>query len=266
VPDGEMDRFIRFVKSVSQSVKFYKPEEITWREGDLVRVTIGSRKYEGKIVHIKGSKRFSLALKDSVIATVNLSPDLIEAIEHYTEEEGWVAEEVKGGETHLVMRTPSGRKKRKTKYNDREQPRSKDVEGDKKLLMAKARRLLFEIDDEHYENQREYQVTQAELMRVMKRLSPYKGVTAALEGELALCMFLGAMALQENTEAATERLRKAIEKVNETSMLRLRMRFYLAKLTNDKNGLMQIARIVNSWDARHLQRKQQEFVKETEQL
>lgn len=241
VNDREMATFMEFVKATEQHVRFYKPEEITWVEGEIVRVTIGSKTYEGEIVRVKGKKLFSLRLHNSLFATVTLTPDLLESAEGCTTE---------------------GRKKRSVKYEDRDVRKSKDPEGDKKLLTDTAKRLLFEPYDDTYINQRARQLMQKEVERVMKRLSPYKGVTAALEGELALAMFLGAAAIDGDTEAAAERMKRAIDKLADTSMLKLRMRCYLAKLTNDEAEITRIAETVKTWDHHHLQRKQQELMNE----
>ena len=110
---------------------------------------------------------------------------------------------------------------------------------------------------------RAYQVARNEVERVMRRVAPYKGVTAALEGELALAMFLGAMATGEDTEAATERMRAAIAKLIDSSMLKFRMRFYLAKLTDDQEEMARIMDTIGSWNLRKPQRKQEAFIKET---
>ena len=148
----------------------------------------------------------------------------------------------------------------------RERAKSKDVEGDKKLLTESARKLLFVLENLRWEKQREYQVTAKEVERVMIRLSSYKGVTAALEGELALAMFLGSKALKVNEEQATERMRTAITKLQDTSMLKLRMRFYLAKLTGDETELKTIQATIQGWNHQKLQRKQQELMNEIHHL
>ena len=76
-------------------------------------------------------------------------------------------------------------------------------------------------------------------------------------------MFLGAMATGEDTEAATERMRAAIAKLIDSSMLKFRMRFYLAKLTDDQEEMARIMDTIGSWNLRKPQRKQEAFIKET---
>jgi hypothetical protein len=100
----------------------------------------------------------------------------------------------------------------------------------------------------------------------MKRLARYKGFTAATEGELALTMFMGAMVTGENTEAATERLIKAMERLKDSSMLKFRMRFYLAKLTDDQEEMDRITESIRGWKAQGVQSKQREFLEEVQGL
>jgi len=109
-------------------------------------------------------------------------------------------------------------------------------------------------------------VTQKEMERAMKRLARYRGFTAATEGELALPLFMGAMVTGENTEAATERLKKAMERLKDSSMLKFRMRFYLAKLTDDQGELERITQSIQDWKKQGLQRKQREFLEEVKGL
>ena len=150
--------------------------------------------------------------------------------------------------------------------DDRDDYRSKDVEADKRLLFEKAFRLLFVLSDQQIGMLREYQVTQKEMERAMKRLARYKGFTAATEGELALPLFMGAMVTGENTEAATERLIKAMERLKDSSMLKFRMRFYLAKLTDDQEELERITQSIQDWKKQGLQSKQRAFLEEAQGL
>lgn len=288
VSDWEMGAFMAFVEENQQVVNFFSPEEMTWREGELVRVTIGSQLYEGRIVRIKGKRKkmFALEVKGLAFATIALTPDLVQAVE--TEEQSKrqsnrLTEKTKDRITekrHNNRLTENNdrqnnRLKRQTnritdnyrqrnREDDRDDYRSKDVEGDKKLLFEKAFRLLFVLTDQQVNRIREVQVTRMELERVMKRLKRYKGYTAATEGELALGMFMGAMVTKEQVEEATDRLRKAIEKLKDTSMLKFRMRFYLAKLTDDQEELDRITESIRGWKAQGVQTKQREFLEEVQ--
>jgi hypothetical protein len=263
VSDRDMRQFMAFVAENQQVVNYFSPEEIAWREGELVRVTIGTKEYEGKIVRIKGKRKkvFALAVENTAFATIELTPELMQSIQ--TEEQS------KRQRTRACSLGSS--KNRITdlkteKLDDRDDYRSKDVEADKKLLFEKAFRLLFVLSDQQIGMLREYQVTQKEMERAMKRLARYKGFTAATEGELALPLFMGAMVTGENTEAATERLRKAMERLKDSSMLKFRMRFYLAKLTGDQGEMERITQIIQSWKKQGLQRKQREFLEEVKGL
>lgn len=271
VSDHDMRQFMAFIAEHQQVVNYFSPEEIAWREGELVRVTIGTKDYEGKIVRIKGKRKkvFALEIKNTTFATVELTPELMQSIQ--TEEQikrqsnrltDLKTEEHKRQSNRI---TDNRQKNRITKkMDDRDDYRSKDVEGDKKLLFEKAFRLLFVLSDQQISMIREYQVTQKEMERAMKRLGRYKGFTAATEGELVLPLFMGAMVTGENTEAATERLKKAMERLKDSSMLKFRMRFYLAKLTGDQGEMERITQTIQDWKKQGLQRKQREFLEEVQ--
>lgn len=254
VSDRDMRQFMDFVAAHQQVVNYFSPEEIAWREGELVRVAIGTKEYEGKIVRIKGKRKkvFALEIKNTTFATIELTPELMQCIQ--------TEEHIKRQSNRI---TDNRQKNRITKkMDDRDDYRSKDVEADKKLLFEKAFRLLFVLSDQQIGMLREYQVTQKEMERAMKRLARYKGFTAATEGELALPLFMGAMVTGENTEAATERLIKAMERLKDSSMLKFRMRFYLAKLTDDQEELERITQSIQDWKKQGLQSKQRAFLEE----
>lgn len=244
VSESAMRQFMAFIAEHQQVIKFFSPEEIEWREGELVKVTLGSNLYEGKIVRIKGKRKkvFALSIPNTVFATIELTPEIVQGIDNI----------------ELRIKRPRQQKA----LDDRDERRSKDLETDKKLLFETAFRLLFVLSDQQVSQIREYQVTKNEIERVIKRVAPYKGYTATTEGELALPLFLGAMATGENTEAATERLKKAIERLKDSSMLKFRMRFYLAKLTQDEAGLATITNTIKGWKKQPLQRKQKELLEE----
>jgi hypothetical protein len=248
VDDQQMARFMAFVtENQERDLSYYSPEEVTWQEGETVRVTIGTKKYEGQIVRIKGKRRkqFVVSIPDLAYAAIELTPDLLE--------------EVSGNQqqSHAANRQAS-----KQAEDDRDDHRSKNLELDKRILFEKAFKLLFVLTGQQTAQIREYQVTKKELVRVMKRVAPYKGYTNTLEAELALPLFMGAWALGDNTEGATERLKTSLEKLPDTSMLKFRMRFYLAKVTHDEQELARIMEIVKGWNHRKLQRKQQAFMDE----
>lgn len=257
VSDHAMRQFMDFVAENQQVVNYFSPEEIAWREGELVRVTIGTKEYEGKIVRIKGKRKkvFALEIKNTTFATIELTPELMQCIQ---------TEEQNKRQSNRITEIHKNRITKK--LDDRDDYRSKDVEADKKLLFEKAFRLLFVLSDQQISMIREYQVTQKEMERAMKRLARYKGFTAATEGELALPLFMGAMVTGENTEAATERLKKAMERLKDSSMLKFRMRFYLAKLTDDQEEMERITQIIQDWKKQPLQRKQREFLEEVKGL
>ena len=80
-------------------------------------------------------------------------------------------------------------------------------------------RLLFEIPDK-YQQENEYYLLLSELKRARERLKTFKGFTPATEAELALPMYLAAVKLGEGVPEAEERLRKAVEKLKDSSKLK----------------------------------------------
>lgn len=258
VSDQAMQQFMAFVAENQQTVNFFSPEEIAWKEGEQVRVTIGSNVYEGRIVRIKGKRKkmFALEVPGTAFAMIELTPDLMQCIQ--TEEQS---------KRQSNRRTERQNDRIIKKQDDRDDYRSRNLAADKRLLFETAFRLLFVLGNDEVRQvsrMRELQVTQKELERVMKRLERYKGYTAATEGELALVMFMGAMVTKEQVEEATDRLKKAIERLKDTSMLKFRMRFYLAKLTEDQEEMNRISESIRGWKAQGLQTKQREFLKEVQ--
>ena len=166
-------------------------------------------------------KAFIVANPDCVsipgilIASVEMEPDLVEVISE------------------------------KSEQNTKEKP-SKHVEADKTLLMKLAKRLLFEVPDA-YQHEKEYYLLLNELKRTAGRLAGIKAYITSKEVELALPLYLTAVKLQQisaNTESSDEaaealtkaeqRLRKAVDKLQSTSLLKLRAQMYLALLAHDE--------------------------------
>ena len=92
-----------------------------------------------------------------------------------------------------------------------------------------AHRILFEITDQYKENS-EYYLLLSELKRAKARLATFKGFTAATEAELALPMYMAAVILEEDIEPSKERLMKAIERLKDSSKLKLRCQEMLERL------------------------------------
>ena len=86
VDDASMENFMRFIHSNQKSVRFYKPEEITWVEGDVVKVMIGSEFYEGQIVRVIIAQK--MCEKKNAHGHVTL-PRCIDVTEHASEERNY---------------------------------------------------------------------------------------------------------------------------------------------------------------------------------
>ena len=197
VPTHAMEEFIAVTESHEEHVTYFRPEEISLQAGDKIRIKGGFYDgREGVIIRIKGkrNKHLVVQIPGILIAAVELSPEIVE--------------------------TP-------TPTTLREKP-SKDVDKDKKLLLEIAERLLFEIPDK-YQQENEYYLLLSELRRTRERLKTFKGFTPTTEAELALPMYLAAVKLGEDVEEAEARLRRAIEKLKDSSKLKSKCLDYLKR-------------------------------------
>ena len=208
VPTHAMENFIAVTEQQEERITFFRPEEIKLQEGETIRIKGGLYNgREGIIMRIKGkrNKHLVVQIPGILIAAVELSPKMIE-------------------------------KPSLDKLGDHEKPsRSKDVEGDKKLLLSTAQRLLFEIPDK-YQQENEYYLLLSELRRCRDRLKTFKGVTPALEAELALPMYLAAVKLEEDVPAAEERLQAAVAALKSTSKLKKLCQEYIEKIKTLKGA------------------------------
>jgi ribosomal protein L24 len=193
IPTKAMEDFIATTEQHEEHVTYFKPDEISLRAGDQIRIKGGI--YDGKegiVMRIKGkrNKQLVVQIPGVLVAAVELTPDLIE------------------------IDSPA-----------REKP-SKDVDKDKKLLLETAHRLLFEIPDK-YQQENEYYLLLSELKRVRDRLVTFRGYTPASEAELALPLYLAAVKLQEGVFEAEERLQKAVNRLKDTSKLKAKCLEYI---------------------------------------
>lgn len=200
IPTKAMEDFIAVTEHHEEHVTYFRPEEISLQEGDKIRIKGGI--YDGRegiIMRIKGkrNKHLVVQIPGMLIAAIELSPEMIET-------------------------APSAL---------RERP-SKDIDKDKKLLLETAHRLLFDIPDK-YQKENEYYLLLSELKRARERLKTFKGYTPASEAELALPMYLAAVKLEDNVPQAEERLRKAVEKLKDSSKLKKTCLEYLEKLKGE---------------------------------
>jgi len=218
VPTKEMEDFIAVTESHEEHVTYFRPEEISLQAGDRIRIKGGLYDgREGVIMRIKGKRNRQLVVQipGFIAAAVEISPDMLELPKSRSEERGQKAKREEGGV-------------RKEDTSLRERP-SKNIEKDKRLLMETAERLLFEIPDK-YQQENEYYLLLSELRRARERLKTFKGFTPASEAELALPMYLAAVKLEDGVTEAEERLRKAMEKLKDSSKLKAKCKEYLERL------------------------------------
>ena len=246
VSEHDMRNFIAVSEQAGEKITYYNPDEIHLQVGDKIRVNGGMFDgREGVIMRIKGKRRRQLvvSIPGIVYAAVELEPELLELISPEKNEDA---------------------KEKAPKDNaPKERHRNKNIDEDKKLLFELAHRLLFEVPTS-YQHEREYYLWISELRRVRERLLPFKGYIAAQEAELALPLYLAAVKLGEDVEAAEQRVRKVMERLNDISFQKLHIRLYLAQLAGDEASRRFVEEQIVAWKGVHLSARQKEFIAEAQ--
>lgn len=238
VSDHDMENFMAITEKAGERITYYEPGEIQLRPGDRIRVNGGLYDgREGVIMRVKGKRRKQLvvSIPGVLIASVEMEPDLVELTS--------------------TLSTEASEKPAK----------SKDVEGDKQLVMRLAKRLLFEIP-EAFQHEKEYYLLLSELKRATIGLQSIKGYVSSQEAELALAMYLSSFKLQQDVESAETRLRKAIDHLQDTSLLKLRAQMYLAVLSKDKKLFALVQERMDAIKAQKLSMKQRLLLEDFESL
>ena len=257
VPTKAMEDFIAVTEHHEEHVTYFSPQEIRLNVGDQIRVKGGIYDgREGVIMRIKGKRNRHLVVQipGILIAAIEMSPDMIEL--------------VTPGSGHFVT---SGRNVTKCPDPGVTKP-SKNIDKDKKLLFDLAHRLLFEISDK-YQNENEYYLLLSELKRTQARLTTFKGYTPATEAELALPLYMAScVTLGSGTNAARKgtvvpdpsvtRLRKAMEALKPTSLLRVKCLLYLAILSHDEVLQQQLESLFSTWRKSPLSPNQRALLEE----
>ena len=239
VTERDMRNFIVVTEQAGEKITYFKPDEIQLQVGDKIRVNGGLYDgCEGVILRIKGKRRRQLvvSIPGVIYAAVEMEPELIELA--------------------TTEQQPSSPEKA-----PKEKSRSRNIEEDKKLLFDLAHRLLFEVPTS-YQHEKEDFLLISELRRVRARVSPYKGYVAAQEAEIALPLYLAAVKLEDQIEASEQRLRKVMDRLQDKSFLKLRIRLYLAQLADDEVSRCLVEQQIASWKGQHLSPKQKEFLVE----
>ena len=259
VPTQAMENFIAVTENNEKNVTYFNPSEIRLNVGDQIRIKGGIYDgREGVIMRIKGKRNRHLVVQipGILIAAIEMSPEMIELVTMGS------GTNVTPGSGHFVT---SGRNVTKCPDPGVTKP-SKNVDKDKKLLFDLAHRLLFEIPDK-YQNENEYYLLLSELKRTQGRLLSFKGYTPAAEAELALPLYMAAVKLEKDTEvpdpfvsSAEARLRKAIEGLKPSSLLRAKCLMYLAVLSKDPVILQQLQSLFALWRKSPLSSNQRDLL------
>ncbi len=205
VPDKVMERFIESTNLRQEKITYFKPDELNLKEGETICMKGGYYDgMEGVILRIKGkrNKHLVVQIPGVIMAAIEIEPELVE-----------------------LKLKDCGKPEEM-----RERP-SKDVEGDKKLLLETAEWLLDHKADKDVPEVA-YNLKLLELRRTRARLMKYRGFTPATEVELALPMYMAAAILGECKPECEGRLRKAVEKLKDTSKLKAKAIAVLDRLTD----------------------------------
>ena len=251
VPTKAMDDFIAITEHHEEHVTYFSPQEIRLNVGDQIRVKGGIYDgREGVIMRVKGKRNRHLVVQipGILIAAIEMSPDMIELV-------------TMGSGTNVARKGTVMPHPIVTKL-------SKNIDKDKKLLFDLAHRLLFEIPDK-YQNENEYYLLLSELKRTQARIASFKGYTPATEAELALPLYMAAVKLEKDTEvpgpfvsSAEARLRKSIEGLKPSSLLRVKCLMYLAVLSKDPEVLQQLQSLFALWRKSSLSSNQRALLEE----
>lgn len=239
VSDHDMENFIAFSEKAGEKITYFSPSEIQLRPGDKIRVNGGI--YDGRegiVMRVKGKRKKQLvvSIPGILIASVEMEPDLVE----FANDDGRQAP---------VIGSLS----------------SKEIESDKQQLMRLSKRVLFEIPST-YQQEKEYYLLLSELKVTAARLSTVKGFIPSQEAELALPLYLAAFKLQQDLAPAEQRLRKAMDRLQNTSLLKLRCQMYLSVLAKDHELLAQVQERLEAIKAQKLSIKQRFLLEEFELL
>lgn len=232
VSDHDMQNFIAVTEQAGEHITYFSPDEIKLQPGDKIRVKGGVFDgREGVIQRIKGkrSKQFIVSIPGVVYAAVELEPEMIELPE-------------------------------KTEHEV-----SKDVEADKHLLFDLAKRLLFEIPTA-FQHEKEYYLLLSELKRASQRLYSVKAYLPAQEAELALPLYMAAVKLQQDVEPAEQRLRSAIAKLQNSSLLKWKALMFLAVLAKDDEAKANVETTFTNWKKSKLSDNQRTLIDEYESI
>ena len=233
IPTKAMENFIAVTEHTERHVTYFRPDEITLREGDQIRIKGGIYDgLEGIIMRIKGKRNRHLVVQipGILIAAVEMSPDMIEM-------------------------------PKKTLQSTVKSLKSKDLDKDRRLVFDLAHRLLFEITDK-YQDENEYYLLHSELRRAKERLSGFKGYTSSAEAELALPLYMASVVLETDVESAETRLLHAIDGLKSTSLLKVRCQFYLAILTHNQDLRQQVESTFSVWRKSSLSPNQRAILEE----
>ena len=204
VRDNVMEKFIEWTNVRQEKITYFTPEELSLKEGETIRIKGGLYDgLEGTVLRLKGkrNKHIVVQIPGVVFAAIEIDSDLVEV------------------------------KSNEPKSEELREKPSKNVDGDKKLLLETAEWLIDNKQDKDAVSM-EYNLKLNELKRTRARLEKIKGFTPTTEAELALPMYMASVILDTSTEETEERLRKAIAKLKDSSKLKAKCINMLNNLTD----------------------------------
>lgn len=258
VPVKAMENFIAVTENTERRITYFRPDEITLREGDQIRIRGGL--YDGRegiIMRIKGKRNRHLVVQipGILIAAIEMSPDMIEPS---------LNSKLSNSTVYSPSLKSTVSNSNSTVYS-RKSLKSKDLDKDKRLLFDLSHRLLFEIPDK-YQNENEYYLLRSELSRAKDRLQSFRGYTPATEADFALPLFMASVVLEEDLSAPQARLQKAISGLKPTSLLRVKCLIYLSVLSHDPVLASELSALFTAWRRSPLSANQRSLLDEFTRL
>ena len=212
VPDKAMNDFIRITQQKERAVTYFRPHELQLGRGDRIIIHGGPFDgVEGVLLKVKGKreKQLLVSLPGIAIAAVSISPEIIELISKQT-------------------------------------GRSGESLHDAKELIRLSTQMLTAAPD-CVSQTVEYDLLYQAISQLYAGLSPLRGYLPSQEGELSLGLFMAEAIISTITPDTRDRFMRAVSRLGDRSLLKLRMQLIGGTLMNDAALTNQSLSIMRLW-------------------
>lgn len=183
IPDKDMDDFIRITQQHEREVTYFRPDELSLRKGDCIRIHGGVFDgVEGVLMKVKGKreKQLLVSIPDLAVAAVSIKPDVVEVVAQQPEP-------------------------------------SHDVLGDSKELIRLSTAMLASPPDQQ-SARHEWDLLHREIQRLYQSLLSRKGYIVATEAQLSLSLLLAERVLDSVTDTTIQRCRTAATRLRPSKL------------------------------------------------